>query len=243
MTIPRWTEDRTAQLNELANGVTAPVSRADVAAFAEKLETTTRSISSKLRKLGVEVETASAAPKAFSEDQAAALTDFVNDNAGDLTYAEIAEQFEGGAFTAKQIQGKILSLELTGSVKAAPKVESQKTYTDAEEATVVAAITAGKYVEDIAAELGRTVPSIRGKALSLLRAGTIAKMPQQRDVKGQAPDAFDALGDVSKLTVEEIAGRLDKTARGVKTMLTRRGISVADYDGAARHEKAQAAAA
>jgi hypothetical protein len=45
------------------------------------------------------------------------------------------------------------------------------------------------------------------------------------------------------MTVEEIATKISKTVRGVKTMLTRRGISASDYDGASRREKAAAAAA
>jgi hypothetical protein len=40
------------------------------------------------------------------------------------------------------------------------------------------------------------------------------------------------------MTVAEIAQAIEKTDRGVKTMLTKRGIKVADYDGAARKEKA-----
>jgi len=241
MTTPKWTDERTSAL-EAAVGTESPVSRDTVARLAAELETTPRSIGSKLRKLGHEVETASAAPRAFSDEQADALREFVENNAGTFTYGEIAEQFDGGSFTAKQIQGKILSLELTGSVKPTPKAENVKTYSDDEEARVVAAIQAGKFVEEIAADLGRTVPSIRGKALSLLRAGTIAAMPSQRDVKGAAPDAFEALGDVSGLTVTEVAAKLEKTERGVKTMLTRRGVSVKDYDGAAKREKAQASA-
>lgn len=242
MTIPKWTDERTATLNASVGNET-PVSRETVARLAQELETTPRSVASKLRKLGVEVETASAAPRAFSEEDAAELVDFVNNNAGEYTYGEIAEQFGDGRFTAKQIQGKILSLELTSSVKPTPKAEVQKSYSDDEEATVVAAIQRGDFVEDIAAALNRSVPSIRGKALSLLRAGQINAMPQQRDVKGAAPDAFEALGDVSGLTVDAIAEKLGKTARGVKTMLTRRGVSASDYDGAAKREKAQAATA
>jgi hypothetical protein len=42
------------------------------------------------------------------------------------------------------------------------------------------------------------------------------------------------------LTVEEIATAIDKTARGVKTMLTRRGLVASDYDGASKKEKATA---
>jgi predicted transcriptional regulator len=240
-TLPKWTDERTAQLNELVGGE-SPVTKATVSRIADEMGTSTRSVASKLRKLGHEVERAGEAPRAFSEDQAEDLREFVEDNRGQLTYGQIAEQFGEGAFTAKQIQGKILSMELTDAVAPTPKAESQKTYSDEEEARVVEMVRAGNPVEDIAAALYRSVPSIRGKALSLLRAGQIDSMPQQREVKGQAPDALEALGDISALTVAEVAERLGKTERGVKTMLTRRGITCSDYDGAARREKAQTAA-
>lgn len=242
MTLPKWNDERTNQLTESV-GNESPVSKATVSRLADELETTPRSVASKLRKLGYEVERAGEAPRAFSEDEAAELREFVEDNRGNLTYGQIAEQFAGGRFNPKQIQGKILSMELTDAVAPTPKAESQKTYSDEEEARIVEMIQNGAFVEDIAAELGRSVPSIRGKALSLLRAEQISAMPKQRDVKGEAPDALESLGDVSSMTVEEIAERLNKTVRGIKTMLTRRGISAADYDGAARREKAQAATA
>lgn len=242
MALPKWTDERTAQLNELV-GDESPVTKATVERLAGELGTTPRSVASKLRKLGHDVEKAGEAPRAFSEDEAAELEEFVNANSGNLTYGQIAEQFAGGRFTAKQIQGKILSMELTDQVAPTPKQESQKTYTDEEEQQVLSMIQGGSFVEDIATALNRSVPSIRGKALSLFRAGQIDSMPKQRDVKGEAPDALEALGDVSQLTVADIAGRLGKTERGVKTMLTRRGITCSDYDGAARHEKAQQAAA
>jgi hypothetical protein len=45
------------------------------------------------------------------------------------------------------------------------------------------------------------------------------------------------------MSVEDIAKAVDKTPRGIKTLLTRRGITVADYDGAAKKAKAEAKAA
>jgi len=36
------------------------------------------------------------------------------------------------------------------------------------------------------------------------------------------------------MSVEEIADEVGKTVRGVKTMLTRRGLTCSDYDGSAR---------
>ena len=236
MTLPKWNDERTATLEAGIGGET-PVSKATVARLATELETTPRSVASKLRKLGHDVELASATPKVFSEDEADALREFVEDNAGQLTYAEIAEQFADGKFGARQIQGKLLNLELTGSVKETPRPENAKTYTDGEQETVVSMIKEGRFVEEIADKLGKSVASIRGKALSLLREDLITEMPKQRDVKGQAPDSLDSLGDISGMTVAEIAEKLSKTERGVKTMLTRRGVTAKDYDGAAKAAK------
>lgn len=240
MTLPKWNDERTAALEAGINGET-PVSKATVATLAAQLETSARSISSKLRKLGHDVELASAAPKAFSDDEQEELRDFVESNDGQYTYAEIASNFADGKFTARQVQGKLLSMELTDAVKETPRPEVTKTYTDAEQATVVAMINSGKFVEEIALEVGKSVASVRGKSLSLRTQGLITEMPKQRDVKGQAPDSLDSLGDVSGMTVAQIAEKLGKTERGVKTMLTRRTVTAKDYDGAAKAAKKVAA--
>jgi hypothetical protein len=236
MALPKWTDERTQQLVDFI-GDQSPVSQAIVAEAAEELETSTRSVSSKLRKMGFDVELASAsASKSFSDSQEATLANFVQDNSGSYTYAEIASNFEGGAFSAKSIQGKILSMELTEHVKPAPKVESVRTYTPEEEGTFVEMVNGGSFVEEIAEALGKSVNSIRGKALSLLRSGDINAIPKQKETKGSSKADVLADLDISSLTVQEIADEIGKTVRGVKTMLTRRGLQCADYNGAARKE-------
>ena len=236
MALPKWTDERTQQLVDFI-GDQSPVSQAVVAEAAEELETSTRSVSSKLRKMGFDVELASAsASKSFSDEQEATLANFVQDNSGSYTYAEIAANFEGGAFSAKSIQGKILSMELTEHVKPAPKVESVRTYTPEEEGTFVEMVNGGSFVEEIAEALGKSVNSIRGKALSLLRSGDINAIPKQKETKGSSKADVLADLDISSLTVQEIADEIGKTVRGVKTMLTRRGLQCADYNGAARKE-------
>lgn len=240
MAVPKWNDERTAKLEELV-GNESPVTQETVASAAEELETSNRSVSSKLRKMGYEVELVSASTaKKFSDTQAAALADFVAGNSGTYTYGEIAERFEGGAFSAKQIQGKVLSMELTDHVKPTPKPESVKTYTTEEEATFLNMVKDGAFLEDIAEVLGKKLNSIRGKALSFLRAGDIEAIPKQKESTAKAKvDPLDALGDdIADMTVEEIANELDKTPRGVRTMLTRRGITCKDYDGAAKKAKA-----
>ena len=239
MALPKWTDERTQQLTDFV-GSESPITQPTVANAAMELETSTRSVSSKLRKMGYDVELASAsATKSFSEDQEATLSAFVNDNSGSYTYAEIASHFEGGNFSAKSIQGKILSMELTDHVKPAPKVEAVRTYSPEEEDTFVEMVNDGAFVEAIADALDRSVNSVRGKALSLLRSGDIDAIPRQEFTKGTSKeDPLADLGDVSEMTVDTIADAIGKTPRGVKTMLTRRGLIAADYDGAAKQAKA-----
>ena len=237
MPLPKWTDARTDTLTSFVGGET-PVSQGTVAQAAEQLETTTRSISSKLRKMGYEVELASASSaRAFTDEQEAILEAFVTENSGTYTYAEIAEHYQSGAFSAKSIQGKILSMELTDHVKPAPIKESVRTYSPEEEETFVGMVNAGAYVEAIAIKMGRSVNSVRGKALSLLRSGDIDAIPRQEHTKTNgSADPFADM-DVTGMTVEAIAEEIGKTPRGVKTMLTRRGISASDYDGAAKAAK------
>ena len=238
-TLPKWTEERTDTLTNYV-GNESPVSQGTVAAAAEELETTTRSISSKLRKMGYDVELASSsAARAFSDEQEAILEAFVTENSGTYTYAEIAEHYQGGAFSAKSIQGKILSMELTGHVKPAPVKESVRTYSPDEETTFISMVNDGAFVEAIAEAMGRSVNSVRGKALSLLRSGDIDAIPRQEVTKSNGTaDPFSDIDDISAMTVEAIAEEIGKTQRGVKTMLTRRGLTAADYDGAAKAAKA-----
>ncbi len=198
-----------------------------------------RSVAAKLRKMGYEVASmAKSTAPTFTEAEANALGEFVETNSGKLTYAEIAEAFQGGEFTAKQVQGKILSMELTANVKPTEKVEAVRTYTEAEEETFVTMCGSGAFVEDIAAALNKTINSVRGKALSLLRSGDIDKMPAQKESHAKAEaDVVDTLGDLSVLTVAQIAEKSGKTERGIKTLLTRRGLVASDYDGAAKKAK------
>jgi hypothetical protein len=207
---------------------------------------TVRSIASKLRQLDYDVASmAKEKVSAFTDDETDALGAFVEDNEGHLTYKEIAEEFAEGKFSAKQIQGKLLALELTAMVKPAEKVEVARSYTDAEEQKFVDMADRGAFIEDIAAALGKEVASVRGKALSLLRKGQIEKIPAQKQshAKDQV-DPIEALGAaIATMTVAELAAHTDKTERGLRTLLTRRGINVADYKGADKKAKAEAKAA
>ena len=237
----KWNEENVTKLLAVVGSET-PVSAATVEKAAAELGVSTRSVASKLRQLDVEVASmAKEKVVTFNADQTEHLSAFVQANAGQFTYKEIAEQFPGG-FSPKQIQGKLLALELTSFVKPTEKVEIARTYTPAEEEVFVKMASEGKFIEEIAAALGKEVPSVRGKALSLTRQGLISKIPPQKEKHAKdVVDAVAALGEaVTSMTVAAIAAAVDKTERGVRTLLTRRGINVADYKGADKKAKAEA---
>jgi hypothetical protein len=244
-TARKWDEATVAQLLSIVGSQT-PVSAETVAKAAVELEVSERSVASKLRNLEIEVVSlAKASVATFSEDETADLTDFVLANSGTYTYKELADAFQDGDFNAKQIQGKVLSLELTEHIKPSEKVEAVRTYTPEQETKFIALVKSGAFIEDIATALNKTVQSVRGKALSLTRNGDIDKIPSQKESHAKAEaDPIEALGaGIASMTVAEIATATGKTERGIKTALTRRGVSVADHDGAGKRAKAEAKAA
>lgn len=240
-----WNEENTAQLVALADSIGGQVSQENLVTFAEEIGTTNRSVGSKLRKMGYDVQKASevATVSAWTDEERDALVQFVNDNAGVYTYGEISELFAGGKFGPRAVQGKILSLELTGSVKPTEKKETPKKYSAEQEAQFIALLEEGAYLEDIAEALGVTVQSARGKALSLTQKNEGLTMPKQKISTAKAKtDALADIEDVASMTIEDLVNATGHTARGLKSMLSRRGISCADYDGAAKRAKLDAAA-
>jgi hypothetical protein len=223
-----WTEEREAQLLE-AVGTERPVTQETAAAAAEVLEVSTRSVSAKLRKMGVEVEKAGPRARVFSDEEETALVAFLADHSGEYTYGQIAKAFGDGKFTPKQVQGKVLSLELTDAVKPTPKPESKKTYTDSEEETFVKLAKTGAFLEDIAEALDKSLASVRGKALSLNRTLGLDIPKQRESHAANKEDPIEALGDISEMTVAEIAEATGKTPRGIRTIITRRGLVCKDY--------------
>ncbi|ATS94077.1 putative D5 protein [Pectobacterium phage DU_PP_V] len=240
-----WNEENTNALEAKAKALSADVvSQEHVATIAAELseetgkDVSTRSIGSKLRKLGYSVQKANEAVKsAWSDEQEAELVAFLTNYAGAYTYAEVAAAVAGGTFTAKQVQGKILSLELHGSVKPTERTAPARTFSVDEEAKFISLAAQGKSIEEIAVAFDKTVKQTRGKALSLLREGRIQAIPSQSESAAKArEDVLEGL-DIESMIVSEIAEATGKSERGVKSMLSRRGLVAKDYDGAAKRQK------
>ena len=233
----KWTEESTAQLQAIAGNPGMVVSREVVDQAVADIGVSLRSILGKLRSLGYQVAAAQKPGSAFSESDTQTLQDYLPSNSGRYTYAELAEVLFNGKYNPRQVQGKILALKLTEHVKPTEKKETVKTYTEAQEAQVIELVNSGAYVEDIATALGKTIAQIRGKALSLLRSGSIEGLPPQRESKAASKaDVFDGL-DVANLTVAELVEKTGKTDRGIKTTLTRRALSCKDYTPKVKKDK------
>jgi len=236
--LPKWDDERTQTLENLVMGEN-PVSAATVHKAADELSTTSKSIAAKLRRLGYEVASlAKTATKSYTDEEEQELRDYVEANPKAYTYGEIAEALFNGERSPKQIQGKLLSMELTRLVKPSPKKETQKTYSEEEEQRIITMMEQNAFLEDIAEALGRPINSIRGKALSLANEYDNLTIPKLRERKQPAAkvDPFDNL-DVAEMTVEDIAETVGKTLRGVKAMLTHRALKAKNYDGAKRAQK------
>lgn len=199
----KWTEEAVKTLlSSVGSASPVPADRVEKAAVV--LGVSARSVAAKLRQLDREVASmAKEKTSAFTTEEGDALSKFVNSNSGRFTYKEIAEQFMNGKFTAKQIQGKLLALELTSAVKPAEKVEAARSYSESEEQKFISLVKQGKFIEDIAESLGKTIASVRGKALSLTRSGVIDSIPAQRESHANSQvDPVTALGDkIVEMTV------------------------------------------
>ena len=215
-----YTDEMVARMHTLCEkGVTEEV----IETICAEFEFPRRSVTAKLRKLGVDVPKKPGAAPVFTPEETEELKKFLVANSGNFTAEEVAERFAGSKFNARQINGKALSLEMTQHIKPAEKKVVPKSYTETEEKLIHAMVNAGAYLEDIATKLNKPLNSVRGKLLSME-----LKAPQ-REKKAVKTDPYDGIDEMTSKTVAEIAAHFGKTERGVRTVLTRRGIACADY--------------
>lgn len=216
-----YNDDMVAKMLEVTSGgVTEEV----IESLCESFGFPRRSVTAKLRKLGRDVPAKPQAAPVFSAEETEELREFLTNNAGVYTAEEIASTFADGHFNARQINGKAMSLELTKAIKPADAKVPERKYTPAEEAVIEEMVNEGKFIEDIAEALGKTVPQIRGKLLSMKMT---APQKTKKETKTDAYDGIEAVA--ATLTVAELAARFGKTERGVKTVLGRRGLTAKDY--------------
>jgi hypothetical protein len=222
----KYTEEMVARMQEAgADGVTEDI----IDTLVKEFNFNRRSVAAKFRSLNMEVPSKVEAPK-FTADETQEFKDFVTSNSGELNAEEISQQFANGKFTARQVMGKALALELTSHVKKTEKKEKPKTYTADEEATITKMVGKGAFLEEIADALGKTTNSVRGKLLSM-----DLKAPQKNKKTPAAGGSYPELATLAPtMTVAELVAHYStdtdvKTERGVKTALSRRNVASKDY--------------
>ena len=152
-----YTDEMVTRMHDVAgSGVTEEI----IESLMGEFDFPRRSVTAKLRKLGYDVPKKPGAAPVFSADETDALASFLEANSGNLTAEEIADQFAGSKFTARQINGKALSLEMTSHVKPAEKKITPRTYSEDEEAKITSMVEGGSYLEEVADAMGRSVTTI-----------------------------------------------------------------------------------
>jgi hypothetical protein len=217
-----YTEDMVKRMHEVCAG---SVTEEKIESLMVEFSVPRRSITAKLRKEGFDVPKKPAEAPTFSESETQELVDVLTANSGVYTAEELAVKVAGGKFTARQITGKALSLEMTAHIKPAEKKVAPRTYTEAEEGKIRELVAKGKFLEDIADAVGKTVNSVRGKLLSM-----DLKAPQ-RDKKDAKKDAYEGIDELAPtMSVAELVKHYEgKSERGIKTVLARRKLSAKDY--------------
>lgn len=222
----KYTDDMLSRMKDVvAGGVTED----KIQTLVDEFQFNRRSVAAKLRSLGYTVPTKQEAPK-FTAEETQQFSDFVTSRSGQLTSEEIAKQFASGKFTSRQVAGKALALELTSHIKKAEKKEKPRTYTETEENLITKLVGEGKFLEDIAGALGKSVNSVRGKLLSME-----LKAPQKNKKAPATGGSYPELETLApNMTVEELVAHYSKdgevkTERGIKTALSRRGVDAKNY--------------
>ena len=113
----------TAMHGSAESGVTEEV----IESLMEDFDFPRRSVTAKLRKLGYDVPKKPGAAPVFSAEETEALSAYLTENSGVYTAEDISASFADGKFTARQINGKALSLEMTSHVKPAEKKVTPRT--------------------------------------------------------------------------------------------------------------------
>src|SRR5210317_37743 len=117
-----YTDEMVTRMHDVASaGVTEEL----IEGLMEEFDFPRRSVTAKLRKLGYDVPKKPGAAPVFSAEETDQLASFLEANSCNLTAEEIAAQFNGGKFTARQINGKALSLQWSKVVLSLKRLLTQ----------------------------------------------------------------------------------------------------------------------
>jgi len=207
-----YTEDMVEAIEsavEAAGSVTPEL----IKELCDTLSVPERSLTAKLRSMDYDVPKKVRVPSFTAEEteEFAALAE-----AGS-TAEDIAEAL---GKSVRQVRGKALSMDIT-LTPSPKKPAAAKKFTDEEADLVASMAEAGDYIEDIAEAVGKTVPQVRGKLLSMS-----LKAPQRdkKDAARQVLYTDEVIADLIKRvnngeTAEAISEATGLKLRGVQSRI------------------------
>lgn len=216
----KWTDELTEKLISKVKDVKGEIPYSTVETLAQEFETSTRSIAGKLRSLGYQVgRKVVTKTKSYSEKEEALIKQMVEQGA----YIEDIAAKLGRE--VKQIRGKLLSMKLTAPTKN-KKEPRKKTYTPEEEEKIRQMVEQGAFIEDIAEALGRTVPQIRGKLLSMRLKAPMKNKKEKVSNKIYTDEVIAKITEMFKAgkTETEIAEELGLKKAGLHRKLVQLGL-------------------
>jgi len=208
----KYTDEMLEQI-ETAIDEAGSVTAEGISKLCEALDVTERSLTAKLRSMDYDVPTKERKPS-FTEAETAKFAELAG--AGN-TAEDIAEALDK---SVRQVRGKALAMQLT--LEPSPRKEAApKKFSDEEEAIVAKMAEAGDFIEDIAEKVGKTVPQVRGKLLSMKMSA------KQREKKASARQVLyteEVIADIIKRvtageTAEAIASAHGLNLRGVQSRI------------------------
>jgi hypothetical protein len=201
----KWTQEITDTLIEKVKDVQGEIPYNVVETIAGEFDVSARSVAGKLRSLGYAVAKKTiTATKNYNEKEEALIKQMVSQGA---FIEDIAARL---GREVKQIRGKLLSMKLTAPTKN-KKEPKKKSYSPEEEAKIAQLVESGAFIEDIADALGKTVPQIRGKLLSMKLKAPMKNKKEKGSNKVYTDEVVEKITAMFKegKTTEQIAEELE----------------------------------
>ena len=199
------------------------VEYAEVEGLAERFNLSSRSIAAKLRHQGITVGKKVKAKSSFTAEDTATIETLASKG---KFVEEIADAV---GKSVNQIKGKLLSMRIYGVKQRdiKPKTVYKKSYTEAEEGLVASMANQGKFIEEIADRLGRTVPQIRGKLLSMNITGVKQKTKKGKPAPVYTEEVLKRIEELAnaKKSEAEIADELSLNPKGLHTRMIQLGFA------------------
>lgn len=210
----------------------------DVMEFVDKLNNSDlmedavnfRSLSAKLRFSGYKLETkpVKIGAKTFTEEDEAVILEMTSDPDNMPFLEDIAERLGKGV---KQVQGKLVSMRISGVYKKEKAVaeKAPRLFSEEDEA-VILEMTSDEnnlpFIEDIAERLGKEVKKLRGKLASMKIRGIKTKNPAPGPKKVFTEEVKSKIAHMNNqgIKVPEIASKLGLNEISLRCQMGKMGI-------------------